>query len=563
MSKGNPSPPAAPDPTATANAQAAANVWAAYQTAALNRVNQTGPRGSITYSQAPMSSGTPATSGNQNISVPGVGSFGIPGSYGGSSGVNSISGINTNPWTQTTTLDPNDQALLTGSQRLAQNAVNNYTGPNLAYSAGNSAAPVNSFTSGGTIQSAVGNTGNIQSSIPAYGQIENSIPGFGQVQTGLSPSGRVQSQANTNGIQPIPTADNAALNQAINSTYNQATSRLDPQWQLQQTELETQLANQGIPQNSDAWNKAMTQFTQEKNDAYTSAENQAVLTGNQVEQNQFGMGLEANQAGVGNALNLGNFANQAQNQRFNQNLASGQFANAAQSQGFGENATNAGFTNQAQAQGFGQNTTQANFANTAQNQAYQQAANNLLLNNAAQAQAYRQALSSSQFTNQAANQTFQNQLANQNLNNQASQLNLQDLATLFNLPNAVNNPSFAGVSQVNVNPADTLGAQSLSTQAQLAEYQQQVAQNSAKKGGLGSLGGTLGAAAILSDERTKTDIEPLDLRINGSNVYRFRYKSTGKIQTGFMAQEIEKTKPEAVRTINGVKHVDYALALAA
>lgn len=49
MGKSSPRAPAAPDPTATANAQAAANVQAARTTAALNRVNQYTPFGSVTY----------------------------------------------------------------------------------------------------------------------------------------------------------------------------------------------------------------------------------------------------------------------------------------------------------------------------------------------------------------------------------------------------------------------------------------------------------------------------------------------------------------------------------
>ena len=49
MGKKSPSAPAAPDPVATANAQAAANKEAAYETARLNRINQITPYGSLTY----------------------------------------------------------------------------------------------------------------------------------------------------------------------------------------------------------------------------------------------------------------------------------------------------------------------------------------------------------------------------------------------------------------------------------------------------------------------------------------------------------------------------------
>lgn len=49
MGKGRPSAPPAPDPAATANAQAAANIDAARAQATLNRVDQYTPTGSITY----------------------------------------------------------------------------------------------------------------------------------------------------------------------------------------------------------------------------------------------------------------------------------------------------------------------------------------------------------------------------------------------------------------------------------------------------------------------------------------------------------------------------------
>jgi hypothetical protein len=51
MGKGSSSPPPAPDPAVTIQAQSAANADTARLTAQLNRVNQVGPTGSITYSQ--------------------------------------------------------------------------------------------------------------------------------------------------------------------------------------------------------------------------------------------------------------------------------------------------------------------------------------------------------------------------------------------------------------------------------------------------------------------------------------------------------------------------------
>lgn len=100
--------------------------------------------------------------------------------------------------------------------------------------------------------------------------------------------GQIQAQAG----QPIGNGD-AARDQAINSAYGQATSRLDPQWQEQGEQLQTQLANQGLAPGSQAYNLAMQQFGQQKNDAYTSAMNSAVGQGTAAQQATFGENLQA------------------------------------------------------------------------------------------------------------------------------------------------------------------------------------------------------------------------------------------------------------------------------
>lgn len=83
-------------------------------------------------------------------------------------------------------------------------------------------------------------------------------------------------------------------------------------------------------------------------------------------------------------------------------------------------------------------------------------------------------------------------------------------------------------------------------------------------GGLGSLMGStmasLGPAAI-SDRRAKTHIRKVGVTNDGQNVYSFRYIGSARTEMGLMAQEVEKVHPEAVVEVNGLKHVNYALAL--
>lgn len=95
----------------------------------------------------------------------------------------------------------------------------------------------------------------------------------------------LQGQAATNAATgPQSIAD--ASNQAISANYNQAASRLNPQWQQSNEQMGAQLANEGMDPNSQAYRTAMTQQSQAQNDAYSSAMNNAIGMGNQTEQTQ-------------------------------------------------------------------------------------------------------------------------------------------------------------------------------------------------------------------------------------------------------------------------------------
>lgn len=71
-------------------------------------------------------------------------------------------------------------------------------------------------------------------------------------------------------------------------------------------------------------------------------------------------------------------------------------------------------------------------------------------------------------------------------------------------------------------------------------------------------GTQLGAAYLMgSDISLKTNITPLGLE-NGYQTYKFAYKDNpDQYYIGVMAQDIEKTNPEAVIEIDGIKHVNY------
>ena len=268
--------------------------------------------------------------------------------------------------------------------------------------------------------------------------------------------------------------------------------RLQPQMEIQQKNLDAQLANQGVVQGTEAYNRAKMGLGMQQNDLL----NQAQLTG----------------------LNAGNTL-------FNQGLQGAQFGNAAQQQGY-------------------------------QNSQAQQQANNAI-----------------------AQQQFGNQLTNANLGNAAQQQQYNQAMTNYNMPlntlsalrtgAQVQNPTFINApQQATTAGADLLGAATAQGNYNTAANNAATAAQSSLTGGLMNLGGTLGAVSLMSDIRTKENIEPIGVAQNGLTVYRYEYKNEFKdrelaghgVHYGYMAQEVEQVYPYAVRTLDdGYKVVDYGL----
>lgn len=75
-------------------------------------------------------------------------------------------------------------------------------------------------------------------------------------------------------------------------------------------------------------------------------------------------------------------------------------------------------------------------------------------------------------------------------------------------------------------------------------------------GGLGALG----SIYSMSDKRMKENIKPVGKLKDGQTVYSYNFKGHPQTQIGLIAQEVEKTHPEAVKDIGGLKAVDYKAA---
>lgn len=295
--------------------------------------------------------------------------------------------------------------------------------------------------------------------------------------------------------------------------------RLEPSLARQQKALDTQLANQGIMRGSEAYNQAQQDLAQKQNDLRT----QAALSGQQVQQNLFGQALQA-----------GQFGNQAMTQEQQNRLA------------------NLGFSNTAAQQDYANRQAMINQQNTIGQQGYQNQLAAQQANNAAMSQGFANQLAAAQLANQARGQQFA----------EAGYLRNEPINTLnaIRAGSQVTGPTFQNVPlQATTAGADYLGAAGMTGNANIAAANAQNAQQNAMMQGLFSLGG----AALMSDIRTKENIKHLGYLPNGLSFYEFEYKPEFKAfggegkHVGVMAQEVEQLLPHAVIEINGYKVVNY------
>lgn len=284
--------------------------------------------------------------------------------------------------------------------------------------------------------------------------------------------------------------------QQQNAAYNQATAYLDPQFANEQRDLQTQLVNQGIPQGSEAWNRAMDEFNRTKTFAYNQAEQGAVGQGNALENQLFGQGLAANQNAYGQALNSGQFTNSAEAQLAQQILGSNALSNSMQDQNF-------------------------NHSMAMRNQDI----NELLLQQQNPLTTLNELLSG----NSVQSPNFA-QTPNSNVGG-------TDIASIINAymgqQNNAYNAQMGGYNS-GLSGLGMLGAAAL----------------------MAPSGGFL--TTLLSDERAKTDIKKVGETDEGVPIHTYRYKGSPTTQMGVLAQELRKFKPDAVaQRPDGLLAVDY------
>jgi hypothetical protein len=335
-------------------------------------------------------------------------------------------------WTATQTLSPSEQKLL-DYQNATSIGLGQLTGTGLDYVKGMMQDPF-STSSLPSLQSNVGNP-NLQQ---LTGQANLGMVGQGPQFSQIGDAAQLQTSLENQGMAGWDKASELMM------------QRLRPQMDIQNENLDAKLANQGIAAGTEAYNRAKQSLGMQQNDLLTQAQLQS--------------------QGIGQNL-------------FNQALQGGQFGNQALTQQNANQLANLGFNNQAGQQGYA-------------NQLSAQAANNPALQ-----QMYSNQQAQQQANNAIAQQQFGNQYTNANLANTARQQGFNELAYQRNEPlntlNAVRtgaqvtNPSYVSVpQQATTKGADLLGAATAQGNYDTAAANAAAASQSGMTSGLMSLAGT-------------------------------------------------------------------------
>jgi len=505
MSKDSPSAPAPPDPTATADAQSAANIKAAFATAQINNPNIKNPYGTSTtqYGTNAFFAANPGAmesflNDNQGMSAEDYAkrwSSDRPGM------ANAYSEYT--PYVSQT-LNPESQKIVDAQQQTRLQLAD------LSNLAANNASKVLNTPfafSGPAANTTIANAGGISQGPDASQFMAGGGPDPSKFMAAGGPNaanfmaaggpnaynfmaGNAPVALDFQAIRNLNTSNVAKMPINAGMTGQEAImARLEPQIQRNRVSTETQLMNQGLRPGSEAYNNAATLLGQQENDQRT----QAVLQG-------LGLDLSANAQGFGQAVTAGQFANTAVGQNYGQELSQQALTNQARAQNFGQGNTQQALINQAQAQNFGQGNIQQQLYNQAQGQNFGQGAtsqgitnqaagqnytqnyNTIALNNAAQQQKFAQNTQQAAFENQARQQALAEAI-------QQRQMPLNEISALMS-GSQIQNPQFQAYTGANVASAPIAQTMQNAYAGQMNAYNQEMANQNANTSGLFSLAGS-------------------------------------------------------------------------
>jgi len=547
MGKKAPKPPPPPDPVVTARAQGEMNVETARTNAALNRVNQYGPLGRITYRDLGRDYADREV--QHHIDAYQRGEWRDP-NFIRDGNLDTVAlrkhfmRPEHNPyldrWEMLTELSPEQQELY----RISNEAQSKYGEAALQQLQGVQERLASPFEFNGPALAAdlPDRAGDLQTSVAdRAGELVMSVPDYtnrlvfdlpdrtGSLQYGVRDlTSEIKRSADFTNI--------GDPNQARENVQAALLERLNPQLERERAALEARLANQGISAGTEAWRAGFDDYNRMVNDARLAA----ILNAGQEQSRMWQLGLA--QSG---------FNNQAIQQMMQNDLARGRFVNDAIGQAAQMDLSRGQFQNNAVGQAAQMDLARAQFLNSALDQAFQMA------------------LASKQFQNNAVGQAAQMDLARAAQQNAARQQALQEALALRVQPlnetaalisgEQVRMPTLAPVPQVGLQPPDYQGAVAANYAGQMAGYNARLAQIGAQNAALGNLLGTLGGAAIWkwSDRRLKRDVMRIGTGRYGLPLYVWRYVWGGS-GIGYMADEVTLVRPDAVRIgADGFARVNY------
>jgi hypothetical protein len=318
--------------------------------------------------------------------------------------------------------------------------------------------------------------------------------------------------------QPIQrfynTGDNPAL-PSFDSGYRDQVAqtlmeRMVPVHERQQRQMETKLANQGFRTGTEGYQTALKEMQERQ----AAERYNALDAAGQEAQRLFNMQMGGRQ------------------QAFNEDVAGGQFFNAAGQQAFNQGLAANQFNNQALGQASALDLARMQAQNTATSQQY------------------------------GLNQQFadaQNRLRQQAIAEEAQRrgMSLNEMNALLT-GQQVQMPQMPAFNRSGLaETPNILGATQMGYDAQLGAYNAQQAGANNLMGGLFGLGGAaLSNPFMFSDRRLKSNVKRIGTHAIGVGIYE--YTMFGVPQTGVIAQEVERVRPDLVRRhANGYLTVNY------
>jgi hypothetical protein len=306
--------PNPPDPFATAQAQQNAYINSAIANAYLNRINETTPFGSVRYQEVgPDGSPVAPASGNPGFNfsgnIGGKPSWAGPGWDTLAGALGQGGGTQGGPQRQpgegwggiprmerVVSLNPEEQQILDQRREIQQNLLGQIGGQTPFTFRGAPAAGYGMLNEAKELARRPG------PDLSAYRELANR-PGPDLT--------AYRELAN----RPGPRLDEEYRQQVQDALYRRQTAELDPRYQQQQIDLETQLANQGVMRGSEAWTKAYEDFNRVKDRAYGDALDRSITGGGEEMQRLFNMKLQRREQNLGARQNLFNMQTARRGQR--------------------------------------------------------------------------------------------------------------------------------------------------------------------------------------------------------------------------------------------------------